>query len=170
MERVLPKHNVDLRKQQAAASSNYVRLLKLIPQLREQDSYSFSLHIPGSIGADTLVDTNVTERGPYTTLLQIHQSLLSTAQPSQSETESHDSDWNQLPADMSIRIYHDAQMAEIVDFKGVRHFKSSYSYPNKQMLLPDEKQQVNYFLGEWLNYCLKFGVAVEPLKLTAVEV
>lgn len=170
MERVLPKHNVDLRKQQAAASSNYVRLLKLFPQLREQDSYSFSLHIPGSIAADTLVETNVMERGPYTTLLQIHQTLFLAAQPVQSEIESRESDWNQLPANMSIRIYHDAQMAEIVDFTGVRHFKSSYSYPNKQMLLPDEKQQVNYFLGEWLNYCLKFGVAVGPLELTVVGV
>lgn len=71
---------------------------------------------------------------------------------------------------MSVRIYHDAQMAEIVDFMNVRHFKSSYSYPNTQMLLPDEKQQVNYFSGEWLNRCLEFGVAAEPLKLAAVEV
>jgi len=25
------------------------------------------------------------------------------------------------------------------------------------MHLPDEKQQVNYFLKEWLQLCLKFG-------------
>ena len=166
MERVLPKHNVDLRKQQAAASGNYVRLLKLIPDMRECDHYSFSLHLPGVVGQDTLIDTEVKERGPYTTLIQIRQTLPRTIQPGQDETESANSGWGQLPMKMSVRVYHDAQMAEVVDFMEVRHFESSYSYPNHQMLLPDEKQQVNYFLGEWLNRCLEFGVATGPLTLT----
>lgn len=169
MERVLPKHNVDLRKQQAAASSNYLRLLKLLPQIRDKGHHSFSLHIPGAPGADTRVEADVLERGPYTTLLRINQTLPDTTRPLR-HSESTRSCWDPLPVRMSIRIYHDAQMAEIVDFMEIRHFKSSYAYPNKQMLLPDEKQQINYFLGEWLNRCLKFGVAVKPLKLAAVEV
>ena len=142
MERVLPKHKVDLRKQQAAASGNYLRLLKLIPAMRDQNDYNFLVHIPGSIGCDTVVKTEVIERGPYTTLVRINQNTpdkrtVACEQP-------HSISWSQ-PVRMTVRIYHDAQMAEIVDFMDVRRFESSYDYPNLKMLLPDEKQQVNYF-------------------------
>ena len=173
MDRVLPKHNVDLRRQQAAASGNYLRILKLIPKITESDHYHFSLHIPAVArtdggAADTgiagLVKTDVLERGPYTTLLRFQQVAQSELEP-----ELLEHDWSALPVQMTVRVYHDAEMAEVVDFMNVRHFESSYEYPNRQMLLPDEKQQVNYFLTDWLDRCLQFGLAAEPLKLAAAK-
>ena len=164
MERILPKRPVNLRAQQAAASSNYVRLLRLIPAMRTQDQYSFRLHVPGTIGKETPIDTEVTERGPYTTLLNITQRPADVKQAGQLEDSTPEFDWNQLDLRMSVRVYHDAQMAEIVDFMNVRNFKSRYPYPNPKMLQIDEKQQVNFFLRDWLDRCLEFGVAVSPLQ------
>ena len=58
---------------------------------------------------------------------------------------------------MVVRLYHDARMAEVISNQDVQQIKPRYDYPNDKMHLPDEKQQVNYFLKEWLQLCLKFG-------------
>ena len=58
---------------------------------------------------------------------------------------------------MVVRLYHDARMAEVISNQDVQQIKPRYDYPNERMHLPDEKQQVNYFLKEWLQLCLKFG-------------
>lgn len=38
-------------------------------------------------------------------------------------------------------------------------------YPNEQMLQPDEKFQLNQFLGEWLGYCQRNGQSAQPLSI-----
>ena len=58
---------------------------------------------------------------------------------------------------MVVRLYHDARMAEVISNQDVQQIKPRYDYPNERMHLPDEKQQVNYFLKEWLQLCLKLG-------------
>jgi hypothetical protein len=58
---------------------------------------------------------------------------------------------------MSIRLYHDARMAEVNSSQNIRWIKPRYDYPNKKMHLPDEKQQINQFLKEWLQLCLQQG-------------
>ena len=58
---------------------------------------------------------------------------------------------------MVVRLYHDARMAEVISNQDVQQIKPRYDYPNERMHLPDEKQQVNYFLKEWLQLCLKFS-------------
>lgn len=58
---------------------------------------------------------------------------------------------------MMVRLYHDARMAEIISNQGVKQIKPRYDYPNKKMHLPDEKQQINFFLKEWLQLCLQLG-------------
>tara|TARA_B110000196_G_scaffold274704_1_gene251772 strand:+ start:266 stop:721 length:456 start_codon:yes stop_codon:yes gene_type:complete len=58
---------------------------------------------------------------------------------------------------MVVRLYHDARMAEVISNQDVQQIKPRYDYPNEKMHLPDEKQQVNYFLKEWLQLCLKLG-------------
>ena len=55
------------------------------------------------------------------------------------------------------RLYHDAPMAEVISNQDVQQIKPRYDYPNKHMHLPDEKQQINFFLKEWLQLCLQFG-------------
>jgi uncharacterized protein YqiB (DUF1249 family) len=58
---------------------------------------------------------------------------------------------------MSIRLYHDARMAEVLSTQDIRQVKPRYDYPNNQMHQQDEKQQINQFLNEWLHLCLQLG-------------
>ena len=58
---------------------------------------------------------------------------------------------------MTIRLYHDARMAEVISNQDIRQVKPRYGYPNNKMHLPDEKEQINIFLKEWLQLCLKLG-------------
>jgi len=58
---------------------------------------------------------------------------------------------------MTIRLYHDACMAEVISTQDIQQVKPRYDYPNSKMHQQDEKQQVNQFLNEWLHLCLEFG-------------
>lgn len=58
---------------------------------------------------------------------------------------------------MTIRLYHDARMAEVLSTQDIRQVKPRYDYPNSQMHQQDEKQQINQFLNEWLHLCLRLG-------------
>ena len=52
---------------------------------------------------------------------------------------------------LKIRIYHDARVAEVIDYQGHYKIKAKYEYPNHHMYHPDEKRQVNHLLVEWLH-------------------
>ena len=56
---------------------------------------------------------------------------------------------------LNVRIYHDACVAEVMGYQKHRHFTSRYDYPNPDMFHKNEKQQLNKFLGEWLDHCLR---------------
>lgn len=58
---------------------------------------------------------------------------------------------------MSIRLYHDARMAEVISSQDIRQIQPRYDYPNAHMHQQDEKQQINQFLNEWLHLCLNLG-------------
>jgi uncharacterized protein YqiB (DUF1249 family) len=58
---------------------------------------------------------------------------------------------------MTIRLYHDARVAEVLSTQDIRQVKPRYDYPNSQMHQQDEKQQINQFLNEWLHLCLRLG-------------
>ncbi|MFO8155501.1 MAG: DUF1249 domain-containing protein [Pseudomonadota bacterium] len=59
---------------------------------------------------------------------------------------------------LTVRAYHDARVAEVIDYQGGGRLEPRYSYPNAAMRLPDEKRQVNRFLEDWLRYCLRLGL------------
>jgi len=89
----------------------------------------------------------------YTTLVHISQSLQLTANSNYGTVLS--------PA-MQIRLYHDARVAEVNSSQNIRWIKPRYDYPNEKMHLPDEKQQINQFLKEWLQLCLQQGQVHVP--------
>jgi len=99
----------------------------------------------------------------YTSLVSICQELPNTKQ----ESVKHDinSTKNDIKSQfshllhpkMTIRLYHDARMAEVISNQDIRQVKPRYDYPNSKMHLPDEKEQINQFLKEWLQLCLKLG-------------
>lgn len=53
---------------------------------------------------------------------------------------------------MTVRMYHDARVAEVTTCSGHNCFQVEYGYPNPQMHQPDEKAQLNRLLGEWLDF------------------
>lgn len=133
------KPSVDIKAHHAQCELNFHRLLNLMPRWDEgKDQWLFTL------GArDTFkVHLKVLEFAPYTTTIEVLQQQ------------------NGLrPPRLVVRLYHDAHMAEIVSWDRHRHWKPQYAYPNPQMYHPDEKLELNRFLGEWLEFCHKQGYA-----------
>ncbi|SDT88939.1 hypothetical protein SAMN05216296_0287 [Pseudomonas pohangensis] len=139
------RYRVDLAGLQSACEVNYVRLMQLLPEMRAgQTSRSIALsdgeHRLGVLRLD------VVDVSPYTTTLMVQQ--------------EQQSPWLPSPR-FEIRVYHDARMAEVVVADNVRRLRSLYPYPNQAMHQPDEKTQLNLFLGEWLTYCLGCGHELE---------
>jgi uncharacterized protein YqiB (DUF1249 family) len=141
-------YKVDLSAHMALCDINYQRMLKLFPSMREQDEMSIAL-TPGADGTFLLI--KVLERSPYTTFLHLIQ------QPKLN--------WGSSP-NMRIRMYHDTSSAEVVEYQHENRFHGHYEYPNQRMRHPDEKVQLNRFLGEYLSLCLAIGGVTEPVKLT----
>lgn len=173
-------YNIDLIKQMAECDANYIRLLKLVPQLAHYRDRSFGAlaDLPGDAQREALpqvdsrepekrlegvkreftiadldgaefknervtVEIKILEAFKYTTTLEIVQ---------RPKFEK----WMTNPT-MLVRVYHDANTAEVMSYQGHRNLKSRYPQPNPKMYHSDEKMQVNRFLGEWLSHCLKVG-------------
>lgn len=115
---------------------NYARLLRLLPDCDTQDlNYRFAM-------SDQLAyQIKIIETSPYTTLLSIGQ--LSDALPLF------------LSPSMKVRLYHDAKMAEVISAENLGTIQPSYPYPNQQMHQPNEKEMINLFLAEWLQFCVQ---------------
>lgn len=129
-------YNVDLSAHLAECELNYVRLCRLLARMDAGDSREFGL------GEGLQVHIVVSERTPYTSMLDIQQSHRSLAQ---------------LDSRMTVRVYHDAGVAEVASFDGCYRVLAKNDYPNRKMHQRDEKQQWNRFLGEWLQHCLAQG-------------
>lgn len=126
-------------------SVNYMLTTKLLGQSHElNDQLQFFIN-------DALqYQITILEVTRYTTLVRIEQ------QQAVSE-DLHQSVSNALTPSMTIRLYHDARMAEVITSQSIRRIKPRYDYPNQKMHLPDEKQQTNLFLKEWLQMCHEHG-------------
>ncbi|QEQ95655.1 DUF1249 domain-containing protein [Neptunomonas concharum] len=142
------KYVPDLTKQMAVCEANYARLNKLMPDLEGCDRREFQIEWGESHQAHIRIE--VEERFTYTTTLQISQNLKGA------------SDWLDSPA-LVVRLYHDAAMAEVICMKRRRQLSGVYPYPNREMHQPDEKVQLNNYLGEWLSHCLNHGQMLEPV-------
>lgn len=126
-------YRIKLADQQAECALNYARLSRLLPQLQQGDDWVLVLPVGEHVCFD------VKERSPYTTTLVIKV----------------DYAWSAI--ECRVRLYHDAQMAEVVAFQGQWRVKPINEYPNPHMHHIDEKAQWNLFLGEWLSHCLSNG-------------
>ena len=115
---------------------NYDKLLDWLPGLNYQHGNFVFLAAGLSPICIEILDQN-----PYTTTIEIRQDF------------QYAGPWACI-LEMKVRIYHDAQVAEVIASQGVHKFRPFYPYPNPRMLQPYEKRRVNQFLGEWLSYCL----------------
>ncbi|WP_300425835.1 DUF1249 domain-containing protein [Thalassolituus sp.] len=144
-----PKRYVpDLQEMASLAESNYLRFLKLLPDASAGTERVFA--ISGSPEQNARVRMRVEEVHPYTTMLTVTQEGLCP-------------EWIQPPS-MQVRLYHDASMAEVLSYQNQHRFEGRYQYPNPQMRLPDEKVQLNRFLADWLEHCLKHGHTEMPFS------
>jgi len=66
---------------------------------------------------------------------------------------------------MAVRIYDDADMAEVISIDRQRVRLLNYDYPNRDMYVPDEKNQLNHFLGVWLKRILTEGFPVKRISV-----
>ena len=142
-------YTTDLRSLQKECASNFFRLERLLGDHDTGDERVIAL-------ADEyrhfgLLHVEVLERAPYTTMLRITQrGVLDHLM--------------EVPR-MRVHMYHDVSLAEVTDFQRQRHFEGRYRYPNPYMHQPDEKLQLNRFLGEWLTHALEHGMVVEAPSL-----
>ncbi|OOE88307.1 DUF1249 family protein [Salinivibrio sharmensis] len=139
------EYRVDLPAMMRLYETNYAKLVRLMPK-RDEVGQVCRYDIQGQEYA--LV---VRESTRYTTLLDI-------AQLSQGEAPDY------LRANLTVRLYHDARVAEVCTTQQISRLKPRYDYPNPRMHQRDEKHQVNAFLSDWLGHCLLRGVvASDPM-------
>lgn len=136
----------DLQELGALCEANYLRFLKLLPDDRAGTERAFIISHPNqdaASGHEAHIFIRVQEEHKYTTMLEIAQQGLSPH-------------WIQPPR-MLVRLYHDASMAEVLSYQNQHRFEGRYQYPNPKMRMPDEKLQLNRFLADWLDHCMKYG-------------
>lgn len=113
---------------------NFQCLIELLPELQSPPRLLRSRQ--GMAGG---LVVEVLEHHKYTTIIKLTQTLPLplAAKPV-----------------MTVRIYHDARVAEVLSYQHHHRFQPRYDYPNPDMCQRREKQRVNEFLGEWLRFCL----------------
>ena len=141
------RYHINLQALHAECETNYSRLLKIIPDFLTEDNRYLALQ--ASTGRERRFQFFITERARYTTTLEIAEFGMR-------------SQWG-LSASFSVRLYHDARMAEVLAFQRQRNVAPYSDYPNPRMFQPDEKTQWNFLLGEWLIHCLAHGYNTEAV-------
>lgn len=148
------RYKVDLPLQMAECETNYARLLKLLANKcwvqtdNPQDHYRFMV----ARGAQQwLHQLRITERSPYTTTMELSRTAINAS-----------SSWLAMPK-LTLRMYHDAKLAEVLAWEGHKRLRPRYEYPNQSMYQSDEKYQLNCFLGEWLTLCLEHGHSLDTI-------
>lgn len=124
------KYVPNLSNMHAVCEANYARMMRLLPEV-DVDSMCYEFGNSYQI--------IITECCRYTTTLDVKQ-----VQP---ELPSY------MRASMSVRLYHDARMAEVLKAQNVARIEPSYPYPNVKMHQRNEKEMTNLFLAEWLHFC-----------------
>lgn len=145
---VKTRYKIDLPGQMAECEANYHRLIKLMPHHATVDDWQFV--ISGG-PRNHCLRIRIVERSRYTTTVQLAQ--LDIRVP-----ENHG--WLRMPK-LTVRLYHDARLAEVLAWEGHRSVRPRYDYPNSAMYQSDEKAQLNRFLGEWLALSLQHGRSTE---------
>lgn len=149
---VKERYKVDLPLQMATCEANYLRLNKLLTHITRDECPLDECRLMTSRGQQQSLHLfQVLERSPYTTTLQLSQVLIDSP-----------SAWLKMPR-LTVRMYHDAKLAEVLAWEGHKRLRPRYEYPNQAMYLADEKHQLNQFLGEWLALCLAEGHSVDKV-------
>ena len=172
-------YSIDLIKQMAECDANYIRLLKLVPQLRSYRDRSAMVdpRLDSDISNHEEMKRTISNKEPekilegltcefciadfynsnqkVTVKIKILEAFKYTTIMEITQQPELKKWMTNSP--MLVRVYHDASTAEVVSCQGHRNLRPRYSQPNPKMYHADEKMQVNKFLGECLTHCLKAG-------------
>jgi hypothetical protein len=117
--------------------ANFRKLARVVPDLHVIEN---SISVQGQGG--TKLSLHILEITAYTKTFAFHLQ------------QNADQPW--LPGmHMKIRNYYDAGVTEVLAFQTKHRLNARYSYPNPHMFQRNEKWQINQFLGEWLDHCLR---------------
>jgi len=161
----------------AECDANYIRLLKLVPQLQAYRDKSFLNHairrnaFAGSLQASHTFNKDEPEKvleglgiefciadlegsnAKVTVEIKILEAFKYTTTLEIIQRPELKK-WMTNPS-MLVRVYHDASTAEVISYQGHRKLNPRYAQPNPKMYHSDEKMLLNTFLGDWLTHCLK---------------
>ncbi len=129
----------DIREFGCLCEANYRRIVLLFPVLRAGPPWRLDLGCSARYLGQ--IEVNVEDHSRHTQTLLLRQTR--AAGP-----------WLNDPR-LKVRLYHDARMAEVIGIGSHEQFDGVNDYPNRRMHLPDEKLQINRFLAEWLQFCLR---------------
>ena len=141
----------DLVSDMAECDANYIRLRQLFPDMESEDDIQFGIRTKTNEGATVVI--GIRERCPYTTMVSVNV------------TSENDKPFIRWP-NLELRVYHDVNSAEVISFERHKNFRYRYAMPNENMFQPDEKSQINRFLGELLTYCIEHGYSLEPVEFS----
>ncbi|MEN8206250.1 MAG: DUF1249 domain-containing protein [Pseudomonadota bacterium] len=127
---------------------NYIRLRNLVPGPDViQD------HVVSRIDGKLDLHLRIVERCKFTTTLNLSYYF-------------HDDEGSFPAPDMQVRMYHDAQVGEVISCgrrRGVRHAVYNRMFNTYTL---SEKWRMNRFLQKWLGYCLLQGHRFIPGRVT----
>jgi len=129
----------------------YIRLRTLVPDADTLPDYTVS-RIPGVLD----LHLRVTERARFTTTYRLTYMF-------------HDRTGEFPAPDMLVRLYHDAQVGEVIScgrLRGKRHALYHRMYHHYSLA---EKWRMNRFLQKWLGYCLMQGHRFIPGQVVAMR-
>lgn len=136
-----------LKELQFLQATNFLLLCKLIPNLKQEKNFIFSLPMSdGENKKNSEVDFRLKKMSNYTSNLEILMS----------------SPINKKIMKLNLRIYHEAKLVEVTRFQNfhvslLEIFQTSLKFG----FLKDERLQWNSFTKEFLNLCLEEGRSVE---------
>ena len=130
---------------------NYIRLRNLVP-----DPDDMPERVCSRIDGVLDLHLRIVERCKFTTTLNLTYIF-------------HDEAGDFPAPDVQVRMYHDAQVAEVISCgrrRGKRHASYNRMF-NRYTLL--QKWRMNRFLQKWLGYCLLQGHRFVPGRVVPLE-
>jgi len=126
------RYRVDLAGLQAACEANYARLMRLLPDMRNQQrsrkvAVTQGDQMLGVLAVEVILDC------PYTTTLQVRQ--------------EHSLPWLPVPV-LEVQVYHDARMAEVIGAEHARRFQAFTPIPTPTCISPMKRLSSMCF---WVN-------------------
>ncbi len=117
--------------------SNYQKLFKLIPELMGFEKYAM-----GTAPNNAALYLDIIEQSPYTITIELSYSF-------------HENLEHLLSPTVSIRLYLDLQLAEVLSDHARASVKLVFKNVGMCREIMNYKWRLNYFLHKWLDHCLK---------------